>query len=78
MENEYSKDLETDGNIAYIHMVQSRAFLLNGCLLSVAHPGYHMQRQQHVLIKGYGQNAVWLLVSGFDHSMYSLWKSSHG
>jgi len=31
-----------------------------------------------VLINGYGLNVVWQLVSGFDHGMYSLWKSSHG
>jgi hypothetical protein len=33
---------------------------------------------QLVLINGYGLNVVWQLVSGFDHDMYSLWKSSHG
>jgi len=51
VENEYSKDLETDDNIAYIHMVQSekRTLLLDGCWLSFANPGYHMQRQQHAL-----------------------------
>jgi hypothetical protein len=31
-----------------------------------------------VLINGCGLNIVWQLVSGFDHGMYSLWKSSHG
>jgi len=84
VESEYNKDLETDGNIAYIHMVQSwkkGIFLFDGCWLSVAYPGYHMQSSSmlyhFVLINGYGLNVVWQLVSGFDHGMYSLWKSSH-
>jgi hypothetical protein len=59
------------------------AFLLDVCWLSFAHPGYQMQRLQHalsltVVINRYGLNIVWQLVSGFDHGMCSLWKSSHG